>query len=461
MERLPIEITHMVFANLKGRPRGIARLRLVCKTFAAIGLHYLVPELHLIFISGSFERLREISERPIISQHVETLFYEADTLTSYETMRQWKNSIVVPPWLESIPGDQLDPPSATASEREHRAYMRNIQKLRAGPRYTQSEKHLKLVYETYRNYLSDQAKLRACDYNAEVIREAMARMPNLKEIALSMEYCLYEGRSGVLERAFANVYQSAFGDDGQSESCGVPQMRSLLLGASHAGLKLEVLRCGIVHWEIFRQDTEVFAQMRNAVRNLKTLQLHITTRISDEELAYEDGDDYHSQIPACAEYLKESGRMRELVTAAPNLRSLDITFDCQYPYPPAGLKESVGGLTWHSLKNVGFGIVETTEDELMDYYTRHASTLEAVRLDTIKLTKGSWPRLFQRMRKALSLTEALICGHVTSDNPFEEFNFHLPVLGDVVEKYLIAGGDGPLLDLDAFLGDTDSELEPV
>ena len=57
-----------------------ARLRLACKAFAAIGTQYLLHQVHLIFKSSSFDRLREISEHPIISQHVDYLYYEADTV---------------------------------------------------------------------------------------------------------------------------------------------------------------------------------------------------------------------------------------------------------------------------------------------------------------------------------------------------------------------------------------------
>lgn len=244
----------------------------------------------------------------------------------------------------------------------------------------------------------------------------------------------------------------------RKESCGVPQMRSLLLGANHAGLKLDRLCCGNVHWEFFKQTEVDFAEMKYAVRYLTLLNMHVTTRTSDEDLAKANGDDYNSQIPPCADFLNGSGRMRDFFTAAPDLRTLDISFDCENPHPPAGLKEMVGDITWHSLHYAAFNVLQTTEDELMHFYTRHAGILCGITLDTIKLTKGSWPCLLQRIRKTLSLKKAMICGHVTSSDPEEDFDFDLPpdfnngvgsLPGRAVEKYLMLGGDGSLLDLNA------------
>ncbi|CAD6579538.1 MAG: hypothetical protein ASARMPREDX12_009286 [Alectoria sarmentosa] len=471
MDRLPMEITHMIFARFKGRGRAIALLRLVCKTFAAVGLHYLVPEVHLIFKSSSFQHLREVSEHPVISQHVETLFYEADTLSNHWTMKQWKKRIIVPGWFQSIADDKVILPPPTASTREQRAYTRDMKRRRAGPRYTQSEKQLKIAYEKYQSYLSDQNSMRVCDYNAEAIREALIRMPNLKNIDMSMECCLYESRSTKADRAFGDGYQTVFGDNGQKESCGVPQMRSLLLDASHAGLKLQSLRCGNIHWEIFKQSGKIFEEMKKAIQYLTMFNLQVTTRISDDGSADSlDSDDHHSQIPACAEYLKESGRLRKFVIAAPDLKVLDISFDMENPYPPAGLKQIVGDFTWHSLQHLAFNVLQTTEDELVELFSRHASTLNGIVLDTIKLTKGPWPRLLQRMRKTLCLEEAMIHGRVTSTDPKEDFDFGFrpehndgvpSVLSSAVERYLILGGDGPLLNLSAlsFLEDEDSEPE--
>ncbi|CAF9921441.1 MAG: hypothetical protein ALECFALPRED_001800 [Alectoria fallacina] len=215
--------------------------------------------------------------------------------------------------------------------------------------------------------------MRVCDYNTDAIREALIRMPNLKNIDMSMGRGLYDSLSTKADRAFGDGYQPVFGDDGQKESCGVPQMWSLLLGANYAGLKLKGLRCGNVHWEIFKQRGEIYEEMREAVQYLTILKLHVITRDSDGGSAdsLESGD-HHSQISARAEYLSESGRLQEFVIAAPDLRVLDIRFDLDSSFDLdlsfdignlVGLKQIVGDFTWHLLQHLAFSVLQTTEDE--------------------------------------------------------------------------------------------------
>ena len=94
----------------------------------------------------------------------------------------------------------------------------------------------------------------------------------------------------------------------------------------------------------------------------------------------------------------------------------------------------------------------------MEFFSRHASTLSGIVLDFIKLTKGSWPRLLQKMRKILCQKEAIVHGLITSNDPEEDFDFGFSleyndgvpgVLSIAVERYLMLGGDGPLLNLSA------------
>ena len=73
------------------------------------------------------------------------------------------------------------------------------------------------------------------------------------------------------------------------------------------------------------------------------------------------------------------------------------------------------------------------------------------------LTTGSWPFLLKRARKTLKLEQAAIFGRWYSFDPEEVYYFDLPpglnggekaMIQDLVEKYLLKGGDGPLLNLD-------------
>ena len=440
--RLPNEILHQIFSLL--HLREVANLRLACKAFSTIGLQYLAATIHLIFKPSSFEHLRQISEHPVLSQNVHTLFYEADSLEDVYSMKEWKKNIIAPDWFNTLHSNPMPSPPPDASKREKRAYRRHIEKVQAAPRYTYSAGQLKNAYEEYQHLVWLQNHIRQYDYNSEMIREAMAKLPKLKTIELSLGCCL-RVRSRKLEKAFAKGLSVAYGDQGHGP-CGVAQLRSLLVGASDAGLEIETLRCGVVQWMFFAERDLVFNKLKHAVRCLRTLELHITT-LRDKDRDFEGFD--HEEIHVCAEYLEASGRLRDFLISAPQLESLTIQFDCDSPMPPASLSDLVGDFSWHSLRLAALNMISTNEEELMDFYERHAKTLREIRIDTIHLDHGSWATIFTRIRETLSLKKATVCGYLTVEDPPESHYLglppecmipgELPGIGAVIENYLIGG----------------------
>lgn len=469
----------MVFEQLTRRyqQQDIARLRLVCKRFADIGNYHLLSEAHLFFKSSQFEQLRQISEHPTISKKVDTLFYEADTLEGYGSMQEWREHICVPGWMQDLPPEGLNPPP-TASEREQRAYRRNLNKTMHGPKYTHSETALRRAYDTFAEYIKDQEGMRAQGYNVEMLKNAMMRMPNLKTIEMSTECYLNNGRTTRMEQAFKDGLRSPYGDRQTEEGCGVGQLRSLLLAADAAGLELETLSAGNLDWRFFMESSQedletppagpmdwnfflvpskqkfgVMRKMQRALRSLRTLRLYIST-----SSGYEDNFSFDPiMTPECAKCLHQT---KDFITATPDLERLDLNFDGDDPYPPATLCKSVGTYKWHSLRVAAFAFISADEDCLAQFFARHAGTLRKIRLDTILLSTGSWPSLLQRARKALKLEKAVLSGKLRSIDPDESYYFDLPAglnggkkakIEDVVEKYLLSGGDGPLLDLDTLV----------
>ena len=444
--RLPNEILHQIFSLLE--TSQVANLRLACKAFSAIGLQYLASTIHLIFKPSSFEHLRQISEHPDLSQHVHTLFYEADTLEDFGSMKEWKKNIITPEWFNTIHSKPIPRLPPDASTRETRAYRRHMEKARAAPRYTYSAGQLKNAYEEYKHFVWLQNHIRQYDFDSEMIRKAMAKLPNLKTIELSLLCCL-RNRSRKLEWAFAKGLSVAYGDQ-QQAFCGVAQLGSLLVGASDAGLEIETLRCGVVQWMVFAEDGLVFDKFKHAVRCLRTLELHITIR-GDEE---QDSQEFDlEEIHCCAEFLESSGRLRDFLASAPQLENLTIQFDPDIPMPPARLSDVVGDFLWPSLRLAAFNMISTNEEELMDFYGRHAKTLREIRIESMHLDHGSWATTFTRIRDTLSLKEATVCGNLTVEDPPESVFLgpppecmipgELPGVGAVIENYLV-GGTGPV-----------------
>ena len=441
--RLPNEILHQIFSLL--RPLQVANVRLACKAFSTIALQYLVAEIHLIFKPSSFEHLRLISEHPVLSQHVHTLFYEADSLEVVDSMEEWEKRIFVPGWSNTIEYELMPFPPPDASQREERAFRRHMEKVRQPPRFMYSATQLKNAYEDYRHFVWVQNYMRQYDYNSEMIREAMAKLPKLKIIELSLLRCLRNGRSRKLENAFAKGLSEVYGEHGHGGPCGVGQLRSLLVGASDAGLEIETLRCGRVQWKFFAESDSVFDKLKHAVRCLRTLEFYVTTR--------EDEDINSMGTVLCAEYIEETGRLHDFITSAPQLENLTVQFECDSVEPPARLSDLVGHCSWHSLKLASFNMISTTEEELMDFYERHARTLREIRIEYIHLDHGTWASVFERIRNTLSLEKATICGHLTADDSPGSRYFGPPPermvvggnprYGAAIEKYLV-GDTGPV-----------------
>ena len=275
----------------------------------------------------------------------------------------------------------------------------------------------------------------------------MAKLPKLKTIELSLYDGLHYGRSRKLEKAFAKGLTVAYGDQGD-KPCGVAQLRTLLISASDTGVEIETLRCGIVQWIFFITHDFMFDKFKHAVRCLRTLEFYITTR-RNENGNFEEFN--HEEIHFCAEYLESSGALRDFISSAPELENLTVQFDCDTPMPPARLSDLVGDFSWHSLRLAAFNMVSTTEEELMDFYERHAKTLREIRIESVHLDHGSWTSIFTRIRDTLSLEKATVCGYLTVEDPAETLDLGLPPecmlageipgIGAAVEKYLVGDGD--------------------
>ena len=345
-----------------------------------------------------------------------------------------------------------------ASERDLRAHNRGLNRAMRGPKFTHSDRSLRSAYDAYMEHLADQGLMRMQDYKMQMLKDAMKKMPNLKTVEMSTESCLNNGRSSRMDQAFKDGLKSPYGDRQTGEGCGVGPLRSLLLAADAAGLKLESLSVGNLDWRFFmesdKQNLEVMRKMRGAVRSLRTLRVYVSTHGQD----YMSFDNLsHAMVQECAKCLHETSHLRDFVTATPDLERLDLNFDCNDPYPPASLCDSIGAFTWHSLRVAAFAYISADEDCLVYFFERHASSLRKLRLDNMTLTTGSWASLLKRARKTLKLEQAAVSGKLESYDPEEFHYFDLPPglndgkkakIEDVVEEYLLKGGDGPLLDLD-------------
>lgn len=449
------------------KPIAIANLRLVSRLADPIGLQYLVPEVHLILAKASFEQLKAIAEHPVISKYVTSFFFEADKLVVFPR-KEWEGIVVSPEWVAQFNEiSRRGHPCHHATERSFRTFNRAVNKLNAAPRHHYTEEQMEHAFGKYSDFTRFQQDPQEVAVQEKEVAEAMTHFPLLKELTISTQRCCRTSSSRLkktFEPSFCTFYENDHEQYFESEPLGVQQMRSLLLGAYHAGLKTEVLQCGVVSWRILQQDTEIFDRMRNSVSNLKHLRLEFgPARGAFDSLWPED------DLEMCAAYL-ERGRLKDFVTAAPKLEYLQIGFQFNEPRWPAHFKTTVGMHCWPSLKAAKFKMIGTTEDDLVSFCSRHAKTLKVLCLCGIGLVKGDWFSAFNRMRKVLTLDTMAVSGRL--EGPGEELDLEVgslnycPELKESIEAYFKGPCPSEKLSLDNFLDfsnapDTDDTLEGV
>lgn len=447
---LPPEIADIVCSKLE--TPDVANLRLVSSYWMNVATPWLLPEVHLIFKRDSFQRLIDISNHPVIRHHVTSLFYEPDTLWTYHSQDEWAKGLSDPRDFRTI--DFPSTPEPGATEREQRVYRREMARLLQPPKRRHTKEDLCRAYSEYVRLYNDQEQLRQENYGAAAILEAMSRFPRLLEICMSLG-CNIVTCTDYVNQAYGTSWNTPSGDGGHLEPSGVAQMRSLLLGAARTDVRLRRLELGDVNWTFLQADEEVLEQMKKSIEHLKCLNLVISTGMD------EAGDEIGVEIPECRKYL-ENGCLRDFLTAAPALEDLALDFDWYKPYCPTEMKHVVGDFTWSCLRNVAFENIDTSDQDWVAFFVRHAPTLRDVTIQTIRLTSGSWPVVLEQMSRALKLETAYFRGDLLSSDPTQRWNLEPALWAEYSDlrdqgnrtrvalgDFLVSGGTCPLLDEEA------------
>lgn len=458
IDKLPAELVQMICLYLK--PTELANLRFVSRLVATIALQYMVPEAHLILAKDSFEQLKALAEHPLASKYVTSFFFEADKL-GVLPREHWEHIVAGPQYVARVAELRTrGQPCHHATERTLRTFNREVSKLSAAPRHQYTEEQMELAYGKYSDFVRFQQDLQGVAVQEKEVVEAIKHFPHLKELTMATQCSTRTGTSRLrkmFEQAFCTYYEVGVPRDNKWEPLGLQQMRSLLLGAYHAGLKVETLQCGVVNWQILKQDTETFARMRDSVSNVKKLRLEFSTGHAEYDDPWTE-----FEIESCSSYL-EAGRLREFVTAAPALEHLQIGFESNEIIWPTHLKYIVGEHHWPSLKTVKLKMIGTCENDLVAFCARHASTLKSLQLANMGLVAGDWFSAFNKMRKVLTLDTMVVSGRLEALSGVLDFDMsaeeYCPELKEGIEEFFLANDDLSLDDfLDGFLEDTDDDF---
>lgn len=449
------------------KPTELANLRLVSRLAAPISLQYMVPEVHLILAKDSFEQLKTLAEHPIASKYVTSFFFEADKL-EVRSRPRWERLVAGPQYVAEVEEMRMrGHPCHHATERSLRTFKRELCKLGTAPRHHYTGEQMDHAFRKYSDFVHFQQDQHEADAQENEVAEAMKHFPLLREITMATQCCTRGGTSrlrNTFDQGFCTYYVTDDPRDTKAQPLGLRQMRSLLLGAYHAGLKVETLECGVVSWRILKQDDETFAHMRDSVSNVKNLTLEFATGLPEYENEWTE-----LEIESCSSYL-EAGRLRDFVTAAPNLECLQIGFQFNEPTWPTRLQYIVGEHHWPFLRTVKLKMIGASEDDLVSFCARHARTLKSLHLTSIGLLEGDWFSAFNRMRKILTLETMVVGGRL--EGLAEDLDFEMgsdeycPELKEGIEAYFLGPCSSDEMSLDDFLDfylpntdDTRSELD--
>ena len=398
----------------------------------------------------------EISRHPIISQMVQSIFYEADMLLKFEDFEAYKRFLTR--W--AVLRDTRD------------ANLQNcLEAIEPQPGGSSAE-WLRTGYGHYRDYVADQEIILRRDYNSRLLQGAFTKFPNLRSIQLRRE-----GPLLVCSRYMIGEFEAGlhipYGDHKGHENHGVSQLQSLLWAAVFAGRRSENLKCDQIHWTFFAQKNDRLAKADRAVIALKAFELRINVWTENFR------DHGYYDRPLCTNVRKgtenlQRGSVRRLVVAAPDLEDLAIETNASCSYEPSiCLRDIVGTHHWRYLKRATFAFLTTSEESLLGFCARHAGTLAHLSLHDILLSSGSWPRKFQQIRKALRLQSVEISGYLWSWNRSDHHNldpfyakddvslaaWRKPGLQVAIEKYLLEAGDAKPINLDPSLYHPDPRME--
>ena len=443
MDRLPAEMLHAVFELLS--PSDIANARLTCnRFFHVIGNRYLLPEAHMIYAEESFKHLQETANGKY-GQHVTSLFIEGDMILPLRRYDLWQDAIQ---HIYSLgePDRLIESPTPTAHERVLASYY-SVLKKAIRDQNNLSDDDFAVTYRNFkRNYRAQEGFYKSLKNSR--LCSIMKKLPHIKTISLSLLGGIGP-RTSALDRAFSDGIFPAIGDNSDltRDAKEIAPVHDILSSALGAGLMLGGLHLGYVDWTCLRIPRTEFIRLKPVLENLQALTLLISTGH-----LLVDAVDHQRESLQCHLSLREFLCLHYFIKAVPKLSELKLHFLWEKPCP-ADLHYIFGTFTWPSLRKVDLSCIETSEDVLIDFFRRHAATLQHVALNRIKMMRGTWSSALPKLRKMLTLDSVSLSGDMYSKEPAEYWyldtqpgmhQWEATRTRAALEWYMIHGGKCPL-----------------
>ena len=181
MDQIPPELVRYIYGHLLHE--DISNLRLVCKNFAEIGLHFLPTEVHLLLTPGGFKRILAAPENPQICARIRSFFFEADQLLYRHkwplSREQWSAYVPITPEPDYMSIVTSENPGF--SSRDARCQIRSIRKdWTVARERTRAES-----YARYTHYVARQIELLQDLQWSNKFYSLLCLLPNLASVTVS------------------------------------------------------------------------------------------------------------------------------------------------------------------------------------------------------------------------------------------------------------------------------------
>ena len=418
----------MICAYLE--PMDVAGIRLLDRSIAAVGLEYIVSQIHLIPKAESYDRLLAVAEHPRASQYVTSLCYEADFLKVYpewqNDRQEWEKSIVVPEYASPLEEVQ-DPHFTSACGLLPRRYVRRATESISERHHNYTKRELEEAYKEHRSCRVEQQRMNESIVYKEALVWAMKRLPHLTSIIVSRK----RGNSNYFLSAFeAGLSLDVTPGPLRDDLIGASQLEFLLSAADKASLQITKLVAGSIRQFDLVTRTDFVTR---SFRNLRTLHLFLLHHAD----AYDPGAYYFNPDIYAHQRLR-------LATLAPDLETLSIRYDQDCPINPPDIKHFVMPSSWHCLASATFAKMNTSEQIVITFCHQHASTLRDLALTDITLHSGRWASTFFEMRQRLDLKRINFSGIISSRaGEFWDLNHEKDSAKEVIEHYILHSNKTP------------------
>ncbi|KAI0015904.1 hypothetical protein F4780DRAFT_37933 [Xylariomycetidae sp. FL0641] len=400
MDRLPVELLHLIFASL---PAAEARsLRLCCKAFAAVGACYGFREIVFFSDRNNFRKLWAICEHPVISKYVRAFIYHTVTLEGaeedegalqfeeyYAASQNHLSRLIVemaePNWLpESALGDPRASPTSSPSSSA----------LPGQPHY--SAEDIAVNYSQYLQAYRDQCQVFRKYEDYTIFNAALPRLPQLQQVVLT------DLQTFDRPTCFSCPFDAFFSD---LESSIYRSTHTIFHVLRNHSLPLTCLSIGMLYQQ--QIDPDFFDDISTFCRSLKSIDLL-----------------FFASPPQETRLLTDTGVIAAFLTSRHNLTGISIGFtnlraryweDGAHPptvfHYPAVLSSIISpGFKWSGLRHVELRGIESERGQLSAFFKLHRDTLRSIVLRDCRLVDESWTRLFWWMKQNLRLTQFTLSG---------------------------------------------------